>query len=52
MLFDLGFTQAALDEFKHLQDKIIKNFDPYIVLSVAGIYYEWSTRCRLSNPDE
>jgi RNA polymerase-associated protein CTR9 len=32
-------------EFKDIEG-IIKNFDSYIILSVANIYYEWSTRMR------
>ena len=35
-----------MKEFKILQDDILKGFDSYIVLSVANIYYEWSTRMR------
>jgi len=46
MLADNHFTEESVNEFKTLQDKILKSYDSYIVLSVANIYYEWSTRCR------
>jgi hypothetical protein len=39
-------TQEAYNEFKYLQDKVIKSYDTYIFLSIANINYEWSTRCR------
>ena len=45
MLFDVCQTEKAVKEFKDLE-QIIKSFDSYIVLSVANIYYEWSTRIR------
>jgi len=45
MLFDVCQTEKAVKEFKDLE-QIIKSFDSYIVLSVANIYYEWSTRMR------
>lgn len=46
MLADNHFTEESVNEFKTLQDKILKGYDSYIVLSVANIYYEWSTRSR------
>lgn len=46
MLADINCTEEALQEFRTLQDQIIKRFDSYIVLSIANIYYEWSTRLR------
>lgn len=45
MLADICQTEKAIKEFKDLEG-IIKAFDSYIVLSVANIYYEWSTRMR------
>lgn len=35
-----------MQEFKVLQDQILKSYDPYIALSTANIHYEWSTRYR------
>jgi hypothetical protein len=52
MLLDAVYTQDSLNEFKYLQDKIIKAFDPYIVLSCANIYYEWSTRTRHNSGEQ
>ncbi len=46
MLAENHFTDEAVNEFKTLQDKILKGYDSYIVLSVANVYYEWSTRSR------
>lgn len=46
MLMDNHQSEESVQEFKTLQDKIIKGFDSYVVLSVANVYYEWSTRCR------
>lgn len=46
MLLDQNQTQESYQEFKYLQDTVMKTFDSYIVLSVANIYYEWSTSCR------
>ncbi len=46
MLLDLNCTEEAMQEFRILQDQIIKRFDSYIVLSLGNIYYEWSTRLR------
>jgi tetratricopeptide (TPR) repeat protein len=51
MLFDLLQTEKALKEFKDIEG-IIKTFDSYIVLSVANIYYEWSTRLRDQEPKQ
>ena len=49
MLMEQGSTQEAMAEFKCLQDQVIKRFDPYVVMSIANIYYEWSTRVRGSS---
>lgn len=51
MLLDANHTQDSMAEFKHLQDRVLRAFDPYIVLSCANILYEWSTRVRHS-PEE
>lgn len=45
MLLDSCHTERSLKEFKDIEG-IIKSFDPYIILSVGNIYYEWSTRIR------
>lgn len=51
MLVELGFTKEGLGEFKVLQDQILKSYDSYLILSIANIYYEWSTRVRF-DPQE
>ena len=38
-------SEKAVKEFKDIE-AVIKCFDSYVVLSVANIYYEWSTRLR------
>ena len=45
MLFDMMQSEKAVKEFKDIE-AVIKCFDSYVVLSVANIYYEWSTRLR------